>query len=301
MALSATGTGTPDNQRSYVDWPAIFAGAFVAASISVLLTTFGTAIGLTIISPFEGRGVSGPMVLIAIGLWTLWVAGSSNMAGGYVAGRMRRRVHDATEHESDVRDSIHGFVVWAVAALFVAGIAAMTAAGVMKTGAQAGASVVSGIAKGAGQAASSAVQQSNADPLDYITNQMMRPGAQGGGAANGVGVDRDQVAEVLRHGMSEGQLSDDDKNYLAQAISQQTGLSPEEARARVDTAIQQAQAAEQKAREAAEKARKAAVISAFVVAVSLLVGAAAASWGATMGGRHRDEETDLSYYFPRRT
>jgi hypothetical protein len=223
------------------------------------------------------------------------------MAGGYVAGRMRRRVHDATEHESDVRDSIHGFVVWAVAAIFGGLLIAAAAAGIAKTGAQAGASVIAGAAKGAGQAASSAIQQSDANPLDYITNQMMRPGAQGGRAANGGGVDRDQVIGVLRHGLSEGQLSDDDKNYLAQAIAQQTGLSQEEARTRVDTAIQQAQAAEQKAREAAEKARKAAVVSAFVVAVSLLVGAAAASWGATMGGRHRDEGTDLGWYFPRRT
>lgn len=301
MALPAAATGTSDHLRAYVDWPAIFAGAFVAASISVLLTTFGTAVGLTMISPFEGRGASGPLVLIAIGLWTLWVAGSANMAGGYVAGRMRRRVHDATEHESDVRDSIHGFVMWAVAAIFGGLLIAVAAAGVAKTGAQAGATVASGAAKGAGQAASSAIQQSDTNPLDYIANQMMRPGAQGGGGANGGGVDRGQVTAVLRHGLSEGQLSDDDKTYLAQAISQQTGLSQEEARARVDTAIQQAQAAEQKARAAAEKARKAAVISAFVLAVSLLVGAAAASWGAVLGGRHRDEQTDLRWYFPRRT
>jgi len=26
------------------------------------------------------------------------------MAGGYLTGRLRRRFHDATEHESDVRD-----------------------------------------------------------------------------------------------------------------------------------------------------------------------------------------------------
>ena len=44
-------------------------------------------------------------------------------------------------------------------------------------------------------------------------------------------------------------------------------------------------------KDAANRARKAAVVLGFVTAATLLLGAAAAWWGATMGGKHRDEGT----------
>jgi hypothetical protein len=54
-------------------------------------------------------------------------------------------------------------------------------------------------------------------------------------------------------------------------------------------------AAKEKAKQAAETARKIGVLVAFLSAASLAVGAAAAWWAATMGGKHRDEGVDLSH------
>ncbi len=104
----------------YVDWGAIAAGTFVATAVAVVMFTFGTAIGLSMASPYEGEGASTPAYLAALGLWTIWVIASSFMSGGYVAGRLRRRIGDATEHEVDVRDGVHGLTVWAVGVVIAA-------------------------------------------------------------------------------------------------------------------------------------------------------------------------------------
>lgn len=101
---------------SYVDWPAIFAGAVVASAIAFVFTTFGAALGLTLTSPYEGEG-SAIAALIAVGSWMLWTTISSFMAGGYIAGRMRRRIDLANADEVGIRDGIHGLTVWGVAVM----------------------------------------------------------------------------------------------------------------------------------------------------------------------------------------
>lgn len=117
------------HEGSYVDWPAILAGAVVASGIAFVFTTFGAALGLTLISPYEGDG-SAMAALIAVGLWMLWTTVSSFMAGGYIAGRMRRRMDGANADEIGIRDGIHGLTVWGAAVLlgvFLLGASADTA------------------------------------------------------------------------------------------------------------------------------------------------------------------------------
>lgn len=104
------------HEGSYVDWAAILAGAAVATSIAFVFSTFGAAIGLSFASPYDGEG-SAFAAALAVGLWMLWTTISSFMTGGYITGRMRRRIDQATEDEVHVRDGIHGLTVWAVAVL----------------------------------------------------------------------------------------------------------------------------------------------------------------------------------------
>jgi len=73
-------------------------------AVALVLLTFGSAVGLSLTSPFQGEGVSAAGFAIAVGLWFVWVQVSSFMAGGYLAGRMRRRLWIGTEHEVEVRD-----------------------------------------------------------------------------------------------------------------------------------------------------------------------------------------------------
>src|SRR2546423_1757001 len=98
----------------YVDWGSVLAGTAVATAVSIVLFSFGTAVGLSMVSPYDGAGVSNGAYFAVFGLWMLWVIVSSSMAGGYIAGRLRRRIGDATAHEIDVRDGTHGLVVWAL-------------------------------------------------------------------------------------------------------------------------------------------------------------------------------------------
>lgn len=111
---------------SYVDWSSIIAGAVVASGIAFVFTTFGAALGLSLVSPYEGDG-SAMASMIAVGSWMLWTTISSFMVGGYIAGRMRRRIDPVNDDEAAVRDGIHGLAVWGVALLLGAFLLGSTA------------------------------------------------------------------------------------------------------------------------------------------------------------------------------
>src|SRR6185437_7729884 len=111
--IIVTDTDADSGVRDYVDWPAIIAGVVLASAIGLVMLTFGSAIGLSFANFHGGTNVSPIWIGIAAASWLLWVEISSMMAGGYLTGRLRRRIGDATEHESDIRDGSHGLLVWA--------------------------------------------------------------------------------------------------------------------------------------------------------------------------------------------
>jgi hypothetical protein len=109
--------------RSQVEWGAVFSGAAIATAVGLTLLTFGAALGLSVASPFPGNGMSPAAFAIAAGLYLLWVHLMSFFIGGYVAARLRGSDPSASEHEVDVRDGLHGLVVWAIGAIAAAVIA----------------------------------------------------------------------------------------------------------------------------------------------------------------------------------
>jgi hypothetical protein len=100
---------------------------------------------------------------------------------------------------------------------------------------------------------------------------------------------RDEAGRIFMQGALGGGVSDEDRTYLAQLVADNTGLSDEEATARVDEVMTAMDTAATEAAEAAEAARKTAVLAAFLTAASLLVSAVGAFWAAQMGGNHRDK------------
>ncbi len=291
MALIEETVVTPvsDDARSYIDWPAIFAGTAVAAAISLVLLTFGTALGLSLTSAHEGQSASLFWIAIVGGLWLLWVQVSASMAGGYLAGRMRRRHGDATESESDLRDGSHGLVVWAVATLAAAVLAYSGAMGtVTAVGQTAGAA-----ASAAGSAVAQAVDV--LDPNDLLIDRTLR-GAPGA-APTDEGT-RSEVGRILLSAATSDEgMTDADRQYLVALAAQRAGISPEEAEQRIDEVTAQAAQFEQQAREAADRARRTAMVAAFLAAVSLLVSAAAAYFAGTLGGNHRDKQTMVEGWY----
>lgn len=111
------------SSKSNVEWGAVFAGVSIATAIALILLGFGAAIGLGVSSPYEGEGLSPVAFAIAAGLYLLWVQVMAFYIGGYVTARLRGRMAGATEHEVDVRDGLHGLVMWAVGVLAAAFIA----------------------------------------------------------------------------------------------------------------------------------------------------------------------------------
>lgn len=120
--------------RANVQWGAVLAGSVITTAFGLILLAFGAAIGLSLTSPYEGEGLSPVAFAIAAGLYLLWVQVMSFYFGGYVTARLSARVPDASEHEVDVRDGLHGLSTWAVAtiAAFIlafAGVGGVTAVG----------------------------------------------------------------------------------------------------------------------------------------------------------------------------
>jgi hypothetical protein len=335
----AAATPVAAEQHSYLDWPAIFAGILLAAAIALLLLTFGSAIGLSFANFHGGTNASPVWIGIAAASWLLWVEVSAMMCGGYLAGRMRRRAHDATEHESDVRDGAHGLVVWAGASLIGAIIAVSGIGATVGAVSNAAGTATMAAATTAGPAAGAAAERSALDPTAYFADALFRPAAGAAPAAGGTAqagttapaagtetaataatpapattpapagtaavpaADRaEAVAEagrILATGAVSGGVSDADKTYLADLVARNTGMSADDAKKRVDDVMGQVEAAKQKAADAAETARKTAVVAAFITAASLLVAAVGAYWAAMMGGNHRDNQMVFEYWFRR--
>ena len=272
--------------HSYVDWPAVIAGIVVASAISLVLLAFGSAIGLSFADFDAADDVNPVWIAIAAASWLLWVEISSFMAGGYVTGRMRRRFGDATEHESDIRDGVHGLLVWGGALV----IGAVIAVGGIGAAVSTVGSAVSTATTAASNVADDAAA-SGLDPQAYFVDTLFRapPGATP--AAGSLQDYRGEATRILAQGAVAGTVSDPDKAYLAQIVSANTGLSPDEAATRVDEVLTAVDAARAQAAAAAEEARKWTVLGAFLTAASLLVSAAGAYWAAMKGGNHRDHQT----------
>jgi hypothetical protein len=156
----------PDIVRSdcRVDWAAVFAGAVLTTATALILLTFGAALGLSVTSPYEGEGLNPPLYALGAGLWMLWVQLVSFTIGGYVAARLRAPQPDLTAHETDVRDGMHGLLVWGVG---VIAAAVITFAGIGATAAASGADAGAGarIAEAvAGEVAEGAAREAATNP-----------------------------------------------------------------------------------------------------------------------------------------
>jgi amino acid transporter len=177
-------------QQAYVDWPAVFAGALVASAIFWVLNTFGSAIGLALSSPYPADRPPPRSFLIGAGLWLVWVTVSAHMAGGYIAGRMRRRANDASEHESNVRDGVHGLTVWAIGVLIGAIVIALAATGGTTVG------VNTGAAQQATQAAADAARKAGAFGAFVTAASLFVAAAGAAWAATMGGNHRDQNTDT---------------------------------------------------------------------------------------------------------
>ncbi|PWL16553.1 hypothetical protein DKP76_16355 [Falsochrobactrum shanghaiense] len=280
-----------NTDRSYVDWPAIFAGTVITSGSMIILTTFASGLGLSSISLDEGGDISA-MWLVITALFAIISMVGSYMLGGYIAGRMRRPAGNSTRDELTVRDGLNGLAVWGlgtlISALFALSIlsggakaignAAQTAteaAGSAIGGAAQGmgqlaggivsgtGSAAGGMLQGVGQAAAPTIEQMlpeglKANPIDYFTETLLRHSEQETPAPytqNAVDFSR-QISAVLANLLSSGQITDDDKAWLVRQVTVQAGVSESDAQNRVNQTIERVQAIRTEAEKKLEDAQK---------------------------------------------
>jgi hypothetical protein len=279
---------------SALNWGAIIAGAIVATVSTLILMLVGSGLGLTMISPWSSQSASATTVLVSAAVWLVVVQWISACLGGYIAGRLRRRWTAVHSDEVVFRDSAHGLLAWSLATLLVVGFLGSAISGVVSSGVQAGSNVAAGATQSVG-AGAAAVGSSSNPATSYFVDALFRPtdasklgspGPEGDAAAIG------QATRVLVQSAADGQISHNDKDYLATLISARTGLSQADAQKRVNDVWEMIQNAKTKTQEAADTARKSAATTALLGALALLLGAFIASVSAILGGKLRDEDED---------
>lgn len=304
----------PATSSSAVSWGAIFAGAAAAASLSLILLMLGAGLGLTSVSPWESRGLDAGTVGIAAIAWLTFTQIVASGMGGYLSGRLRTKWVDTQRDEVYFRDTAHGFLTWAVAALISAALLTSTMGSIVGGGAKIAGTVAGGAAATTAAGAASMANGSSGaqgSPMDYFVNSMFRannaatpandaadpasPTAPATPSASQQPVSPAQLSEVTGifvNSITTGALPQEDRQYVAQLIAQNTGISQQEAEQRVQSTYDKAQAklkeTKEKAQQAADTARKATSYLMLWTFISLLAGAFVASLCATFGGRQRD-------------
>jgi len=252
-----------------VSWAAVAAGAVVSCALTLVLLAFGVGLGLSVVSPWSGAGVTATTFKIGTGLYLMVIAMLSSSIGGYVAGRLRSRWVGVRSDEVYFRDTAHGFVSWALASVIGAILLATPAT-----------SLIGGGVSAVGQSTSAAANRSG--PMDNYVDTLFRADSP---AAQAQSASADAKGEMSRLFTSSfpngGELKSNDRDYVSKVVAARTGMSPADADKRVADVTTEIKAD-------ADAARKTTAQLAFWLTASLLLGAFCASLAATEGGGLRD-------------
>lgn len=267
------GPDTGEPSISGVSWAAIAAGAIVSCALTLVLLAFGLGLGLSVVSPWAGSGVSATTFKIGTGLYLIVIAMLSSSIGGYLAGRLRSRWIGVHSDEVYFRDTAHGFIAWAFASVLGAILLASPAS-----------SLLGGTAAGVTQGTMSSASQ--AGPMDGYVDTLMRsdaPSAQNPGPNSGNAADqRSEMVRLFTSSFSNGgEMKPADRTYVSKVVAARTGLGQAEADKRVNDVVTAVKAD-------MDAVRKATAQLAFWLTASLLIGAFCASLAATEGGGLRD-------------
>ena len=263
-------TTTIASNHSYVEWAPIIAGAVLALSLSFVLLTFGSAIGMAVVTPWSTSPLA-TSVIWGGAFWLLLVQLWSFALGGYIAGRMRHRWPGASETEVDFRDGAHGLLVWGLAIILGVTLGSL----LLSSGNRS--------VDASGAATSGSARSISGAPVTLALDHLFRQAHVAPAAASITNL-RPEAGRLLLSAISEGAQAPPDRIYLSQVVAAQTGLSQPDAAARVA-------AVSTDLRLSLEKMRREGILLGFLAAASLLVAAATAWWAAVAGGNHRDQGT----------
>jgi len=262
--------GKNEASSSGVSWAAVIGGAFVSASLALILLALGTGLGFSSISPWSNVGASASTVGKAAIVWLILTQIMASAMGGYLAGRLRTKWTDVHTDEVYFRDTAHGFLVWAVGLVITASFLASAAT-----------SIAGGAARkdDNGASVAAAAESGRLNPNAYFVDSLLR--SNGSASDRNDASVRGEVERIFAHALPSGIIPPTDKTYLAQMVSARTGLSQTDAEKRVSDVFEEAQ-------QSADRTRKALAHLSLWLFVALLSGAFCASYAGTIGGKQRD-------------
>lgn len=256
--------GSAEANASGVSWAAVIAGAFVTAALYLILLALGSGLGMSSVSVWSNQGISASTLGGAAIAWLIFAEIVSSAMGGYLAGRLRTRWTVLHGDEVYFRDTAHGFLSWSVALVVTAALLGSAA------------TVMIGASPTESTGDKSASRGANA----YFVDSMLRSDTPKSDA--NAEIVHNEVSTILTSALTQGELSGDDRSYLAHLTAARTGLSLSDADQRVSTTYTAL-------KQSAESARKATAHSLLWIFIALLSGAFCASFAGTIGGRQRDK------------
>lgn len=252
-----------------VSWGSIIAGVVTVMAVSLLLTTLGTSLGFSLLTPQSDDMINGADKAVLV--WSVISIVLSLACGGFVAGRL-----------AGADGTIHGFLSWATS-LLVASVLGFAAAGgilhmagsAVGAAASATGSAVSGLGSAAGKAPGATVDiaQNIADRLglntkltppqadkkvldalrnsnikelqpEFLQSQLQAAGRDIAASVKDLAVNpgnSDAIIDTLSGKLksrAEAVSKGVDRNEVKKALTENTNLSPEEADRAVDNFIQ---------------------------------------------------------------
>lgn len=284
-----------DKTPTRISWGAIFAGVVIAVAVQLVLGILGAGIGLSMVDPVEGTTPGAAGFGIGAGLFWLITTVVALGAGGYAAAR----VSGVTERFDAL---VHGLVVWGVTLILTLYLLTSAVGGIIggafrTVGAVAGTagSAVGTVASAAPAAAAVAGVDAN-DVKDAAQDVRSEAAAYLSDAPNDPAQMTPEQAQAeiarqlpaLARGGADGQRAE---SRIVDIVAAQRKISRPEAQAQVTRAKQQfvqtKNEAVATAKSATDKAAGAAAGTSFVLVLALLIGAAAAGFGATTAARRK--------------
>jgi hypothetical protein len=269
-------TETVESRVGYLQWGPILAGAFAAAGLAFVLHAFAAAIGLSVSSTAPTWRDASFALLFLSGLYLVLASLASYGFGAYLAGYLRSPLSSQPKADDESRDGAHGLLVWAIATLLTVAVAFAAAVPLARLAAPSSGAV--------GPSTSVAGENIIAYDLDRLFRVERRPPA-----AVMLEQSRAEAARILLNGQGHRGIPAEDRAYLVQLVSAQTGLPPPEADKRVAAVTAQAI-------DNLSRARRSAVLLAFMAGAAALLGAVVAWYAACVGGRQRDSSVAAFYW-----
>ncbi len=268
-----------------LSWGAILAGVVIAVAVQLLLGILGAGIGLTMVDPVEGTTPGASGFGIGAGIYWLITTILALGAGGYAAARVAG-VHERFDA------LVHGLVVWGVTLILTLYLLTSAVGGIIggafrTVGAVAGAAGTTVGAAAPAAASVAGIDQSDirGEAAAYLSDAPNDPAQMTPEQA------QKAVAEqlpALARGGADGQQAE---GRIVDIVAAQRKISRPEAQQQVTRAKQQFVRTKNQtiatAKSATDKAAGAAAGTSFVLVLALLVGAAAAGFGATAATRRR--------------